>query len=219
MNEPFIMRETGLAVERQLEEIILIRSDLQNCLATLTFWSNMQDDGESGDQEKKRIAVGLFRDGITQFVNCFDSKNAFPLVVEEVFPDKKGIAEYFRWLRALRNSYTAHRHGSGRQCIVGAMVDTLTGAYLGHGHFLTIYSGPQREGHKDLLEVVAMSLAFADKKVLALTAQFDAEAKLIPPAKLQTLPRSAIHIQDPLNIGKSRGDIKRGRKTESGEGF
>src|SRR5947209_17350792 len=100
MLQPVPMRDTGLPIAYELSEMYLTEMDLTNSLASLTLWSKMvRSDDEPADT--RTIAGSLFRDGITQLVGCFDSKNAFPLVVETVFPDAQGIAKYFRWLRVL----------------------------------------------------------------------------------------------------------------------
>src|SRR5947209_898910 len=140
------LRQTGLPIARELAEMILTEMDIANSLSSLKLWSKLYTSDELS-ADKKTIQGSVFRDGITQFVGCFDSKNAVPLVVETVFPAVQAIGPYFRWLRALRNSYTAHRHGAARQCVVGALIDPRTGAYLGHGQLCAVYTGPSPEGH------------------------------------------------------------------------
>lgn len=213
MNEPDAMRETGLPIARELAEMLLTQRDLANSLGSLTIWSKSYTSDESAP-DKQTIEGSLFRDGITQFVGCFDSKNAVPLVVETVFPSVDGIAVYFRWLRDLRNSYTAHRHGAARQCIVGAMVDPISGKYLGHGQMFAIYTGPSQEGHADLLALVAMAIRYVEGRVATLQTQFEAEASAIPPHELLRLSPAAVQPQAPTSMGKSRGDVRQGIERE-----
>ena len=209
MNEPtqLPMRETGLSIERELSEMLLTRKDLANSLASLRLWSKLPDDTQNPDTAI--IKGSLFRDGITQFVGCFDRKNAFPLVVETLFPNLDGIDVYFRWLRALRNSYTAHRHGAARQCAVGIIVHPETGEYLGHGHLFTIYGGPNREGHNNLLTMINMTINYVDGELLRLQAEFEAAVKAMPPGDRLKLPVARTQGTDPINIGQSRGDIRK----------
>lgn len=187
--------------------MLLIKNDLTQSLASLTIWVESYSTEKKDDSRTRTINDSLFRDGITQFVNCFDSKNAFPLVVETVFPNIEGIAPYFRWLRDLRNSYAAHRHGNSRQCSVGAIVDPSTGAYLGHTALYAAYRGPNQEGHAALLSLVAHALHYVEAQLVTLGQRFDAEASAIAPAVLLKLPRSAVQPQGPEQMGKSRGDV------------
>lgn len=211
------MRDTKLPITRELAEMLLIRNDLSNSIASLTLWSKSYTSDEKDTADKKTIEGSLFRDGITQFVGCFDSKNAIPLMVETVFPGVDGIAPYFRWLRALRNSYTAHRHGAARQCVVGAIVDPISGEYRGQGEMFAVYAGPSREGHANLLALVAMALRHVEAEILSLRQQFDAAAQAIGPEALLKLPVAAVQPQAPADMGKSRGDIRRGMERGGGE--
>lgn len=215
--EPTGMRETGLPVARELAEMLLTHMDLTNGLASLTLWSKYHTSDDNADPDRQTIKGSLFRDGITQFVGCFDSKNAFPLVVETVFPSVDGVAVYFRWLRALRNSYTAHRHGSARQSVVGVMIDKYSGKYLGYGRMFAIYQGPSQEGHKDLVGLVAMAVRYVEARIAVLERQFEAEAKAIAPADLLKLPFAGVQPQAPTSMGKSRGDVRAGVERESGD--
>jgi hypothetical protein len=209
-----IPRETGLPVARELAEMLLTQSDLANSLASLKLW--VEGYAPKGDPDQRTTAIrgSLFRDAITQFVGCFDSKNAFPLIVETVFPEVEGIGPYFRWLRDLRNSYTAHRHGSARQCVIGALVDPVSGAYLGRGQLFTIYAGPGEEGHAPLISLIEMAIRFVDTRIAALTEQFDREAGAIAPADLLKLPPAGVQPQGPQSMSKSRGDVRKGMERE-----
>lgn len=215
--EQTVMRETGLPIARELAEMLLTHMDLTNSLASLTLWSKSYTSNEEATSDKKTIEGSLFRDGITQFVGCFDSKNAVPLVVEAVFPNVDRIAPYFRWLRALRNSYTAHRHGSARQCIVGVLINPVSGEYLGGGHMFAVYAGPSPEGHANLLSLVAMAIRYVETAISSLWQEFDAAARVIPPDDLLKLPLAAVQAQGPADMGKSRGDIRRGMERGLGE--
>jgi hypothetical protein len=209
--------ETGLPVARELAEMLLIKNDLTNSLTSLTIWT--ENYSAKGDQDPRARAINgsLFRDGITQFVGCFDSKNDVPLVVETVFPDVEGIGPYFRWLRSLRNSYTAHRHGAARQCTVGAMVDPVSGKYLGHGVLFAVYTGPSQEGHKPLLALISRAIQYVDTRIAVLMEQFTTEAGAMAPVDLLKLRPAAVQAQAPDKMNKSRGDVMRGIARENGE--
>lgn len=212
MNEPspLLVCDTGLPVARELAETLLIQKDIANSLASLKIWvEEYSPDGEP-DDHTRAVRGSLFRDAIAQFVSCFDGPhNAFPLVVETVFPNVEGIGPYFRWLRDLRNSYTAHRHGAARQCIVGAVVDPASGKYLGRNVGFAIYAGPSKEGHAGLLSIVSMALRYVEERIALLETQFDAEASAIASADLLKLPPAVVQPQGPTSMGKSRGDVKK----------
>ena len=82
MDENVIATDTGLPVARELAEMLLIKADLASSLASLTIWAESYSHWAEGvpDERARAISGSLFRDGITQFVSCFDSKNAVPLV-------------------------------------------------------------------------------------------------------------------------------------------
>jgi hypothetical protein len=202
-----VARDTGLPIARELSEMMLTQLDLKNSLAALTLWSKMETESTFDPAQTTIIRDSLFRDGITNFVGCFDSKNAFPLVVNTVFRTTEGIDPYFRWLRALRNSYTAHRHGGARQCAVGAIINPVSGQYLGGGHLFSIYRGPSAEGHANLLAVIRLAIAYVDARVADLRERFDAEARAIPPDVLLGRPALAVQPQAPADMGKSRGAV------------
>lgn len=208
--EQFMMRETWLPVARELSEMLLTKMDLANSLASLTVWvEGYTTDVKQEDQHVKAIRGSLFRDAITQFVGCFDSKNAFPLIAETVYPNVEGIRPYFRWLRDLRNSYTAHRHGSARQCVVGVLVDPTSGKYRGHGNLFTIYAGPSQQGHAQLLSLVRMAIGYVEGKIAILQQQFETEAAAIPQEELLKLPFAAVQPQEATSMAKSRGAIQK----------
>jgi hypothetical protein len=215
MNEPIVTRETGLPVARELAEMLLTQQDIANSLAVLTAWIE-GDASEDSDPNSRAHAIrgSLFRDGITQFVGCFDSKNAFPLVVETVYPAVEGIDAYFRWLRALRNSYTAHRHGGARQCVVGILINPISGEYLGRDNRFATYLGPNQEGQSDLLSILSMASRYVAERISALEQQFDAEVQSIAPSDRLKLPAAALQPQGPTSMGKSRGDIRKGIERE-----
>jgi hypothetical protein len=205
-----VMRDTKLPIARELAEMFLIELDPNNSLASLTLWSEMYKSHDSADDNTKTIIGSLFRDGITQFVNCFDSKNIVPLVVETVFPTVEGITPYFRWLRALRNSYTAHRHGAARQCIAGVMVHPVSGEYVGWGRLFAVYTGPSQEGHAPLLSLIRMAINYVQGRIEVLGNQFETEAKALGQEALLRLPPAPIQAQAPTDMSKSRGDVRAG---------
>ncbi|WLA53183.1 hypothetical protein [Bradyrhizobium diazoefficiens] len=207
--QELLMVDTGLPVATELAEMLLTKNDLKNSLLSFSIWVERYAAGQ-GDEKDRAINGSLFRDGVTQFVGCFDSKNAYPLVVETVYPNTDGVAPYFRWLRDLRNSYTAHRHGSARQCNVAAVVQPETGKFLGQSELFAVYTGPSADGHSQLLAVVAQALRYAETKIAELKQQFIAEASAIAPEKLLALPRGgAVQPQGPASMAKSRGDVRK----------
>ena len=177
----------------------LLQPDLAVSYASCSFGQNLPDD--ITDRDTVTIRGSLFRDGITHFVGCFDKKNAFPLVVETVFPNFDGIDVYFRWLRGLRNSYTAHRHGAARQCAVGSMVHPETGEYLGHGHLFTVYAGPHRDGHGPLLSLINVARNYVEAEVKRLVAEFEAAAKALSPDQRLKLPTAQTQGLDLTKMG------------------
>lgn len=208
-------RDLGSPLSRDLAEMVLTLIDLKNSLASLTHWSN-SFTSDQDYPDKNAIEGSLFRDGITQLVACFDSNNAVPLVVEEVFPGAEGIDDYFRWLRGLRVSYTAHRHGSARQCVVGAAIDPQ-GNFLGISELFAIYSGPNRQGHADLLRVVSQSIRYTESKIAAMRSELEREAKMLSPEQLLKLPTARVQPPGPAEMRKSRGDVKKGFSRKPGE--
>ncbi|MFK4498888.1 hypothetical protein ABIF86_003179 [Bradyrhizobium japonicum] len=216
--EELIMADTGLAVAEELAEMEITKFDLDCALVSLTLWTQGYRP-EGSESEKERAVNGsLFRDGITQFVSCFDSKNRFPLVVETVYPNATGVAPYFKWLRNLRNSYTAHRHGAARQCSIAAVVRPGTGAFLGHSKLFAAYVGPSQDGHAQLLAVVSLAIRYVEAQILRLQQQFIEEASAIPPEQLLMLPRgAAVQPQGPAQIGMSRGDVRKAMARELNE--
>lgn len=218
MDDYPLLRDTGLPVAVEIAEWMLTRNDLSNSLASLTLWSKVYGPVNDPNQpDAQTIAGSLFRDAITQFVGCFDEKNAFPLVVETVYPSVEGIAEAFRFLRSLRNSYTSHRHGAARQCVVGIAVHPITGEYGGNGHLMTVYHGPAAETHDNLLGIVGMAVRFVDARIADLQHQLDAEARAMTPAQRLKMP-SAVLQAGPAELRKSRGDLRRARERDSGGG-
>jgi hypothetical protein len=210
-------RDTGLPIARQLAEMLLTQIDLANSRASLKTWIDGYDSEGKEDEHTKAIRGSLFRDFITQFVGCFDSKNAFPLVVETIFPNVNGTGPYFRWLRSLRNSYTAHRHGAARQCSVGAFIDPTSGAYLGRGELFAVYTGPSKEGHAQLLSIVEMTIRYVENRIAILRIEFDAQVGAIASVDRLKFPVTAVQPQAPEDMGKSRGDVSKGIAREHGD--
>jgi hypothetical protein len=202
------MRELGTPLSRDLAEMLLTQIDIQNSSASLMLWSQSYISEEQ-HPNKQVIEDSLFRDGITQFVGCFDSQNAVPLVVETVYPDAEGIDVYFRWLRGLRNSYTAHRHGAARQCVVGIFIDA-NGNHLGSGQLFAAYRGPSKDGHADLLKVVSQALRFTENKIAILRSELEVEAKALTAEQRLKLPTAKVQPPGPEDMRKSRGDVRNG---------
>ncbi|RYZ14151.1 MAG: hypothetical protein EON61_04695 [Alphaproteobacteria bacterium] len=205
-------------IGHQLTEYLLIHADLTRSLASLTLWAKKYSTRDV-DAESSTIVASLFRDGITQFVSCFDGpSNSVPLVVEEVYPNTEGIAPYFVWLRALRNRFTAHRFGAARQCVVGVVIHPENGELIALTPSYARYSGPSPEGHADLLGIVQMALQFAAKKVEDITAAHVAELNALSAEQRLALPRAEMIVPGPSDMKVSRGDIVRLRKArQSGE--
>jgi hypothetical protein len=203
------LRNTGLPMVRELEELYLTLKDLKESHAGLTLWSQTYySDGQTpADPDMQIIAGSLFRDGITQFVGCFDGDtNAFPLIVETVYPDVPEIAPTFKWLRGLRRSYTAHRFGSARQCVVGLIVNP-EGDYNGHGMVLIKYNGPDKSAHPQLLHLIAGAIRHVETRIEPLRQEFAAKAREIP--NPQDLPSYGLESQAPETFHKSRGEIRK----------
>ena len=135
------------------------------------------------------------------------------LLVETIFTNVEGIARDFRWLRNLRNSYTAHRHGSARQCAVAAIVDLASGKYRGRGVMFMIYDGLNQEEHSRLLSLISMAIRYVEE-IFRLEKQFDAEAGAIAHVDLLKLRPS--YLLPPNEMNKSRGDPMKGIAREPG---
>ena len=80
---------------------------------------------------------------------------------------------------------------------------------------ISIYSGPQAEGHDSFLKFVATALKFTDAKVKKLGAQYDAEVGAIPLGDLLSAPIARVHGVDHDEIGLSRGDLRKARQRQS----
>jgi hypothetical protein len=219
MPEDLIVGDTGLPVARELAEMELINNDLNLSLSSLTIWVERYQPAGQKDEKERAIDGSLFRDGITQFVGCFDRNNAYPLVVETVYPNVGGIGPYFRWLRNLRNSYTAHRHGAARQCSIGALVRPGAGQFLGHTKLIVIYAGPSQEEHASLLAIIKMAISYVESRIAHLQQEFMAQASALPPEELLKLPPAPVQPQAPDQIGKSRGEVRKGIARENAETF
>lgn len=211
------LRELDLPVAIELAETLLIQHDLRNSLATLRLWSqriSATTASDAPDAEANIVLGSLFRDGLVRLIGCFE-KSSHPLRLDEVYPNANdGAADYFKWLRDIRNSFAAHRYGAARRCVVGALVDPDKG-YLGHGYLSAIYAGPASVGHSDLLRFVAVALKFADAKAARLAEQVDAEARAVPMEELLKAPVARLHGLDPEDMKKSRGDMRRDRQRQS----
>jgi hypothetical protein len=203
------LRQLDLPAATELAETLLIVADLRNSLDSLSLWSRNYVPIAGASPDLRVILGSLFRDGVVQFVGCFE-KSSHPLKVPEVYKDQTGADGYFKWLRDLRNSFAAHRYGAGRQCIVGALVDPEKG-YIGHGHIVSIYTGPEPNGHIDLLRFVGVAIAFAEAKVQKLQSQFDGEVSAIPLADLLKAPLAQVYGMEPAEMGLSRGDLQKAR--------
>ena len=214
-----IARDTGLPVARELSEMMLTQIDLNNSLKSLAMWVELHQNTKDEDEGRAAMRNSLFRDGITQFVGCFDGgTNPFPLVVETVFPNIHGIAPYFRWLRQIRNAYTAHRYGAARQCIFGAIVKPETGEFLGITYIVAIYQGPSEEGHLHLLSLVTIALDYVNRRISDLTVQFIVEAKALGPDVLLSLPYAQLRTLEPTEMNLSRGDVNAAMERARGDG-
>ncbi len=74
--QELLIVDTGLPVALELAEMKLTKRDLENSLASFTVWVERYHPGGGQNESERAINGSLFRDGITQFVGCFDSKNA-----------------------------------------------------------------------------------------------------------------------------------------------
>lgn len=135
----------------------LILEDIVYCIKRMEIYYAIDHD------EHPEICSSLVRDTIVTFVSCFDRSVSPSLDEETVFKDIPGALEFFNWLKSLRHSWVAHRHGPARQCQVGYLVGE-NGDIVGLGEFSTTYYGPNKEDVNQIIAVFELAKDAATKE-------------------------------------------------------
>jgi len=192
-----------LAVE--LAEATLLRQDMRASLSAMKLWCEKYSKLEKPTLEEMTIRQSLFRDAIVQFIGCFDKTAPFSLSKDEVYKGTDGGAEYFQWLKDIRDAYAAHKFGPLRQCAVGVFVDLPESGQITIGDLISIYAGPTEERNNlDLISFMGVAANYLDSAVTALQEKLLTAAKATPIVELRALPNARAHGVNPEDIRLSR---------------
>lgn len=144
-------------------EWVLLGSDLEHALRRATLWRSMAQ-AAARDTCDSEISASLFRDTVVSFIACFDDASPVYLDPVGVYGRTPGGEDYFQWLKNLRNTWVAHRGGPERQCVVAVVIDDSTGDVHGFGHLYHSYVGPKAEAGDDLVRMIEIALAHAQRQ-------------------------------------------------------
>jgi hypothetical protein len=112
--------------------------------------------------------------------------------VEEVYREAEGATEYFLWLKAMRDTWIAHRHGPSRQAAVGVFLNENTGALIGFGHIQSNFQCPPAEAVSDLRMFIHAAISYTEKEMNAIGKIVEEQAKSMYPTSLRKLPKAGI---------------------------
>jgi len=206
---PVPMLELTSPIAKELTEYILLQHDIKASHASLTVWFK-RFCGPSDEKEPDDAVIGasVFRDSIIMFMGCFDRSAPLFLDEAEVYKTTLGGAEYFQWLRDMRDAYAAHKFGALRQCAVGVLLDG-NGDVLGIGQFSSIYLGPAKEAEGQMLQFIAIAGNYVAAKIKELEARLKQEANDMTREERAKLKTARLHGVDPANVRTSRPAFQR----------
>jgi hypothetical protein len=203
------LKQLDTPAAKELAETILLQLDINSSISAMQIWTSKNTPNEEQSADDATICESLFRDAIIQFVGCFDKSAKYPLIRDEIYGAANGGDSYFQWLQDIRDAYAAHKFGALRQCIVGVLIDPVTGM-IGQGHLSSIYQGPTSPS--DGLQIISfmrIGAEFVNKKIKVLQEKMLSEAKQLSPEQLENLPIATAFGIDPTEIRKSRREIQR----------
>jgi hypothetical protein len=124
---------SGFAIETPeallFAEYVLIIEDLQIALQNIKALRSLLYPKEDVTRENRTVNEALFRDAIVQFGSCFDPRAKVRLNRDEVYIGDAKSIELFDHAINLRNSFVAHRFGTGRICFVNLIYVPRFGAW------------------------------------------------------------------------------------------
>ena len=147
-------------------------------------------NGPPDEAVEAAIATALFRDGIVQFMACFNSnvakRNCF-LIPSEAFGDIAGWESYYQKLYDLRNAYAAHNHGAQRQYDVFAVVDEH-GVIQAFSVAFAMLAGFSILERDQLMYFMDAALRHADARRIEAEDKVLAEVRALTPDEIAALP-------------------------------
>jgi hypothetical protein len=79
-----ILRALKGPLATEVAEYSLLLGDLELSIKTIKLWHEKYAENQKS-QEETTIACSLFRDGIVQFIGCFDKTAKFALKADDVY--------------------------------------------------------------------------------------------------------------------------------------
>lgn len=191
---------TGQLVH-DVEEMHIIKDDLDNCWRNLTLYYEQYFDVETNPEDSRFvIKTSLFRDAVTLFCACFSINPAerIKLVANEIYGHlDEGWKSYYQYIRDLRDSYAAHNFGPVRQCQVFAIMEWNDAKdrvrFVGTGHRIPRFAGLPK-GEKDrLLAFIGLARDAIVARLNSAREELDAQLLKIGPDALFQYP----DLEDP----------------------
>jgi hypothetical protein len=125
------MRLLPSSEARALAELHLLHDDLAHAVQAIRLLVDLFGAREFTEAEQT-IRLSLYRDALVQFTACFDGTTPLFLRVPDVYPGDPNAPSYFESLKALRDTFAAHRGGPSRQCAVGVIAGPSGPLGIGH---------------------------------------------------------------------------------------
>ena len=194
----------------ELAEMALILADLNTSVHSLNIIKRHYLGDEITDEEW-HIKCALFRDAVNLYVAAFSDTCDAGLDLESVYSDVEGFRDFFQWAADLRNSYSAHTFGPGRQCVTILMPDPVTGLAIGVGPFSCDWDPVTPESVGELAKAASIAASYAGARGKALNDQLFADAKKMSADTIAALPPAQIHIPGPTELRQNRHSFRRAK--------
>lgn len=189
----------------------LLVTDLKYCRTRIEPWR------AAVAENNETVATSLFRDIVVTLISCFDTSVQVSLDPVELYGGIEGGIEFFNWLKGLRDSWVAHRHGPARQCQVGCVVDK-DGNILGGGFIESQWVFPREDGADDILAFIDVAGRAAEERAKNAEEAALGKFRSLPAYALKKLPTAKVTVPDPTDHRQGRrrfANRKRQRQSKS----
>jgi hypothetical protein len=194
---------------KELSELYLLEHDLNHSVQALRILIEVYEK-RKGPAEVEIIRLALYRDAIVQFVACFDGTAPLFLKVPQVYPSDPNAQSYFDSLKALRDTFAAHRGGPARQCVVGVVAGP-TGP-LGVGHMKINFHVPEELELKHTHDFMFKARRHVRTRIDAMLSHVTADAMAMTREAILSLPGAHGYSVPAAEMRLSRDRLTRRRR-------
>ena len=204
---PFLAKRLNSSVANEHAEMQIIEKCATEATAAFRLYFERKKRGHFLNEDDDLINIALFRDGVIQIMNCFNtksSKRSEALIPSEVFQGIDNWEVDYKFLHDYRDSFAAHKFGPLRLAHNVGYFRQANFKLRAIVKLIYTDTGMDATSEDALMAFCGIVLAHISERIDNLQKLLENETKLLSSEEVKSLPDHFVKVPGPSEFRSSR---------------